>query len=205
MSWLARRYVVLVALDTNILDFVVNACATPAHVDAMEAMEPPPRFDCSSPEQEIETLACYWLLAMAPAWRSTLYTFSGLLYGEAADAPPTKARSLLRVAVDVLVRDWQEPEYRVPDPEKRPGMEELIALGLKRVDADHVADAIGIGCDRFLTNDRRLRNKSDAVDTRWGCALRRPSEFLVEAVQAGAPWTSLAPWPWETFERIGSR
>jgi hypothetical protein len=193
--------VVLVALDTNVLDLVAAACASPAHVDAMEAMEPPPRrFDCSEPHQEIEALACYWLLAMAPAWRATLYTFSDLLYKEAADAP--QASRLLRVAFDVLGREWQEPEFRAPDPSKRPKAGDLMAVGLKHADADHVADAIGIGCHRFLTNDKQLRNRSDAVEVRWACAIRRPSEFLVEAVRAGAPWTTLAPWPWESFDRI---
>jgi hypothetical protein len=198
---LEREHVlVLVALDSNVVDLVELACRSPAHIDAMEAMEPPPRFDDLSTQPEVEVFACYWLLAMAPAWRSTLYTFSDFLYDEVAPAP--HAGLLIRVAVDVLVRDWQEPEFRVPDPARRPKSAELVSLGIEPADAIHVADAIGLGCEWFLTNDRRLRKKSEQVQGRWQLALRRPSEFLVEAVQAGAPWTTRAPWPWESIDRI---
>jgi hypothetical protein len=104
--------VVLVALDSNVVDLVEVACRSSACIDAMEAMEPPPQFEDLSPQQEVEAFACYWMLAMTPAWRSTLYTFSDFLYDEVANAP--HAGLLLRVAVDVLVREWQEPEFRRP-------------------------------------------------------------------------------------------
>lgn len=192
--------VVLVALDSNVVDLVEVACRSSAHIDAMEAMEPPSRFEDLSPRQEVEVFACYWLLAMAPAWRSTVYTFSAFLYEEVAGAP--HAGLLLHVAADVLVRDLQEPEFRVPDPAKRPKPAQLVSLGIKPADAEHVADAIGLGCNRFLTNDRQLRNRSDEVQERWRLVIRRPSEFLVDAVRAGAPWTSRAPWPWESIVGI---
>ena len=191
---------VLVALDANVVDLIEVACSSAAHLEPMEAMEPPPRFENLSSQPEVEVFACYWLLAMAPAWRSTLYTFSDVLYDEVARAP--RSSPLLRIALDVLVKEWQEPEYRLPDPARRPEPAELVALGLKPADAAHVADAIGIKCDRFLTNDRQLRNRSGQVEMRWGLALRRPSEFLIEAVRSGVPWTTQAPWPWETIERI---
>jgi hypothetical protein len=116
--------VVLVALDSNVVDLVELACRSSAHIDVMEAMEPPPHFEDLSTQQEVEVLACYWLLAMAPAGGSTLYTFSDFLYDEVEGAP--HAGALLRAAVDVLVRDWQEPEFRVPDPAKRPKPAELV-------------------------------------------------------------------------------
>lgn len=191
---------VLVPLESNVVDLVEVACRSSAHIDAMEAMESPPRFEGLSTQQEVEVFACYWLLAMAPAWRSTLYTFSDFLYDEVAGAP--HGGLLLRVAADVLVRKWQEPEFRVIDPAKRPKSAELVSLGVKPADANHVADAIGLGCQRFLTNDKQLRNKSDQVQGRWPLVVRRPSEFLVEAVQAGAPWTTRAPLPWGSIDRI---
>lgn len=191
---------VLVALDSNVVDLVEVACRSSAHSSAMEAMEPPPRFEELSPQQEAEVFACYWLLAMAPAWRSTIYTFSDLLYDEVARAP--HAGQLLHVAIDVLVREWQEPELRVPTPATRPKAAELVSLGIKPADANHVADAIGLGCERFLTNDKQLRNRSDQVQPCWRLAIRRPSEFLVEAVRSGAPWSTRAPWPWESIDRI---
>ena len=53
---------VLVALDSNVVDLVEVACSSSAHVDAMEAMEPPPRFENLSPQQEVEVFACYGFL-----------------------------------------------------------------------------------------------------------------------------------------------
>ena len=190
----------LVGLDTNIVDLIGDACASPNHVDAMEAVEPPPRFREMPSTQEVEVFACYWLLALAPVWRSTLYTFSDALYDEVARAP--HSGPLLQIAFEVLVRESQEKRYRQPDPQRRPADSEVRALGIKSTDAIHVSDAIGLGCHYFLTNDRQLRNKSDCLEKSWTLRLRRPSEFLVAAVRSGAPWTMLAPWPWESIERI---
>jgi hypothetical protein len=75
-------------------------------------------------------------------------------------------------------------------------------LGVEVNDAVHIADAIALRCDVFLTNDKRLRNHGDSIEERWGLKLRRPSEFLVDSVRAGAPWTTNAPWPWESLARI---
>lgn len=190
----------LVALDTNIVDLVGAAFATPDHATTAEAKGPPPKFGTMHQRLEAEVWATYWLIALAPAWRSTLYTFSDHLYVEAARA--ADAAELLRVALDVLVREEQEAQYRIPDPSLTPDVESVVALGLKDDDARHVADAVGLGCTHLLTNDRRLRNRSDSTQTMWGLRLRRPSEFLVEAVRAGAPWSSRAPWPWESLDRI---
>jgi hypothetical protein len=197
--------VVLVAVDSNVVDLIEEACRSSEHVSAMEAMEPPPRFSDMPPRQEAEVFACYWLLAMAPAWRSTGYTFSDALYEEVSRA--ARAGALIRIALDVLVREEQEPDYRRPDSARRPPTRDLRALGVRAADAIHVADAISLQCDYFLTNDRQLLNRSVDLEMRWRLKVRRPSEFLVEAVRAGAPWTVWAPWPWESIERIraGSR
>ena len=192
----------LVALDSNVVDLVEEACLSSDHVDAMEAMEPTPRFRAMPPKQEAEVFACYWLLAMAPAWRSTVYIFSDAVYEEVSRA--RRAGSLLRIAFDVLVRDEQETEYRRPDPQRRPAETDVLSLGVKPADAVHVADVVGLGCHRLLTNDRQLRNRSADVEARWQLRIRRPTEFLTEAVRAGAPWTTRAPWPWENIERICS-
>lgn len=192
----------LVGLDSNVIDLIEEACCSSQHVDAMEAMEPPPRFRDMHANQEAEVFACYWLLAMAPAWRSTLYTFSDALYEELSQAE--RAEPLLRVAVDVLLRERQDPAYRQPDPRKRPAPSEIVCQGIGAKDAVHVADAIGLSCDYFLTNDRQLRNRTSLLEAHWHLRVRRPSEFLVEAVRDRAPWTTLAPWPWESIRRIGS-
>ena len=192
----------LVALGSNIVDLIEEACLSPEHIDAMEATAPPPPFRAMSPRQEAEVFACYWLLALAPAWRSTAYTFSDTLYQEVSQAP--RAGSLLRIALDVLVREAQEPQYRQPDASRRPPSAAVEAVGLQPADATHVADAIGLGCHYFLTDDRRIRNRSTDLEAHWQLSVRRPSEFLAEAVRAGAPWTTQAPWPWESTERIGA-
>lgn len=190
----------LVALDTNIVDLVVDACASVDHVEAMEAMESPPPFRLMPRQLEAEVFSMFWILALAPVWRSVVYTFSDAVYRELAAAG--QASMLVRAAVDVLVRDEQEEQYRVPDRRWWPAATDVEALGIKWADAEHIADAIGVGADRFLTNDTRLRKRSDAISGRWGLVLRRPSEYLVEAVRAQAPWTTNAPWPWESLERI---
>jgi hypothetical protein len=53
---------------------------------AIEALEPPPIS--LSPA----TYAAYWLVALAPFWRSCLYTFSETLYQELAQMPASKRR-----------------------------------------------------------------------------------------------------------------
>jgi hypothetical protein len=192
--------VVLVALDTNVVDLVDRACFSREDLDAMEAMEPPARFTEMPPAEEAEVFACYWLLALAPAWRSTVYTFSDALYGEVSRA--AHANRLLQVAFDVLVREEQQPEHRHPDVRIRPSEGELRSFGVKQADAIHVADAVALRCHYLLTNDRQLRNRATDMEARWGLKIRRPSEFLEDAVRAGAPWTTTAPWPWESIERI---
>jgi hypothetical protein len=131
-----------------------------------------------------ELFACYWLLSLGLVWQSTLYTFSDKLYAEAALAG--SAPALLGLAAEA--RENHPREYREVDQERRPAVEDIVALGVKRADAEHVADAVGMVCDVFLTNDRRLRNKSPQIERKWNLRVRRPSEFLVEAVQRGAPW-----------------
>ena len=79
---------------------------------------PPPPFRDLPPRLEAEVFAFYWLLALAPAWRSTVYTFSDSLYEEVSRAP--RAGSLLRIALDVLDREAQESQYRHPEPSRRP-------------------------------------------------------------------------------------
>jgi predicted nucleic acid-binding protein len=186
---------VLVALDSNVIDLIEMACSSREHIDAIESCAPPPPYRDVAPHLEGEVLACHWILALAPSWTSTIYTFSDRLYGEIGAAK--RAPQLLRVAFDVLIREEQLDEVRVPDADRRPSSREVELLGVKPADALHVADAIGLACGRLLTNDRQLRSTSDRVESRWGLGIRRPSEFVAEAVSAGAPWTTLAPWPWE--------
>jgi len=48
-------------------------------------------------------------------------------------------------------------------PEILAKMDELLSLGLKPVDALHVACAIALGCEYFLTVDKGILKKADAV------------------------------------------
>jgi hypothetical protein len=148
-----------------------------------------------------ELFACYWLLALGFLWRSTIYTFSVVLYAEAALAP--RAPMLLGLAAEV--RERHNEEDRTVSPERRPRLTEVEALGPKGNDATHVADAIGMGAHVLLTHDRDLRKRSPAIESRWRLRVQRPSDFLQEAVSAGAPWPVATPWPWEVIERFASR
>jgi hypothetical protein len=187
-----------VAIDSNVVDLLLDCTPTPQHMDAMEAMEEPPPFEgCGDPKLRRELWACFWLRALAPAWSGVLYTFSDVLYAETAAA--ARRRSLVGLAIEV--RENHPTEARTVDPDRAPGVDAVMACGVRgRADAEHVADAVGMGCDVFLTNDKRLRKQSPAIEDRWGLRLRRPSEFVVESVRASAPWPTTAPWPWEQLE-----
>src|SRR5262245_58139873 len=151
----------LVAIDTNVVDLVRDAASTPAHIDCMEALEPPPRFRAMPTQLEAEVWATYWLVSLAPCWRSTVYTFSDSVYDELG--PARDASALFRIAWDVLVREQQPTECWTVQSSRRPDVTELEALRLKPADAEHVADAIALGCSAFLTNDKQLRRRGVPV------------------------------------------
>ena len=185
-----------VAIDNNVVDLLLDSEWSEAHTDAMEVREEPPPFEgIDDPKLERELWACFWLRALGTAWRGVLYTFSDLLYAEAAAAP--RGQSLVEFAMQI--RELHPEEARTADVYRAPGPDAVMACGVRdRNDAEHVSDAIGIGCNIFLTNDRRLRNRSPEIEKRWALRLRRPSEFLIEAVRDdGAPWPVNARWPWE--------
>ena len=187
----------LVCIDSNVVDLFLEAMAPDNIGDFSEAQESPPPFDDSRPEYRREILACYWLLAMAKDWSGVIFTFSDILYLELKSAP--EASRLLGLAIEI--REFHDEIARVVDPTRLPRMEEVMAVGLREEDATHIADAIALGCNVFLTNDRRVRNKSIALEARWSLACRRPSEYLIEAVRGqGAPWTARAPWPWDELD-----
>jgi hypothetical protein len=186
-----------VAIDSNVVDLLLDCEWSEAHADAMEAMEDPPPFDgVTDPKLRRELWACYWLRALAWPWQGVLYTFSDVLYAEVAAAE--RGRTLVEFAA--LFREGHDDEARVPNAARTPGARAVQACGVRGLkDAEHVSDAIGLGCSVFLTNDSRLLNASDRIEAQWGLRLRRPSEFLIEAVRdEGAPWPTGVPWPWES-------
>ena len=180
-----------VCIDSNVVDLFLEAMTPDGIGDFSEAQVSPPPFDDSRPEYRREILACYWILAMAKDWGGVTYTFSDMLYRELKLAQDVFR--LLSLAIEI--RESHDEVARVVDPARLPRIEDVMAVGLKEQDATHVADAIALGCNVFLTNDRRVRNKSIALEARWNLACRRPSEFLIEAVRShGAPWTVKAHW-----------
>lgn len=191
----------LVAIDSNVIDLFVNCTPTVEHAEASEAWQFPPDYDEDDPQMRRELFACYWLLSLGFVWRSTLYTFSDKLYAEVSLAPA--APVLLGLAIEA--RENHPTECREVNPAQRPSTEDVMALGVHPCDAEHIADAMGMGCEVFLTNDRRLRNRSAVIHALADLRVRRPSEFLVEAVRAGAPWPTMVPWPWEIIEDFANR
>jgi hypothetical protein len=190
-----------VAIDSNVVDLLLDSEWSETHCDAMEAMEEPPPFDgAEDPKLRRELWACYWLRALAWPWQGVLYTFSDVLYAEVAAA--SRGRTLAGFAA--VYREGHDEEARVPDPARAPGADAVQACGVRgRKDAEHVSDAIGLGCNVLLTNDGDLRKRSPAIEARWGLRLRRPSEFLIEAVRDdGAPWPTGVRWPWDLIDSV---
>ncbi len=182
----------LVAIDSNIIDEIAHMVgADPVLADAMESLSPPP---VSLPRR---AYAWYWLLSLTPHWISCLYTFSDALYRE-LEAIPGRALwrdKLLGIAAEI--REVHLEDLRDPDPTMRPDAQTLMDVGLSSADPEHVADAIGRGATHFLTYDRGILKRSQAIRDRWGLTVTTPEDFLVDAVRSGAPWPARVPWPWE--------
>jgi hypothetical protein len=183
----------LVAVDSMIIDLLDENLHVEADTaEAMEALEPPPTSLSSS------AYAVYWLVALAPFWRSCLYTFSEILYQELAQMPASKrwyAERLFSVAMSI--REAHPDEYRTIDETQAPQPADFIALGLKEKDAQHVADAVRIGATHFLTRDKDILKRAALIGRTWHIRIMSPEAFLLTSVKNGASWPSNVPWPWE--------
>ena len=84
------------------------------------------------------------------------------------------------------------------DPDRRPADDELQALGLKPADSARLADAVALDASHFLTLDKGIIKRPAVIENKWGFRVRRPSEFLLESVRAGAPSPTTVPWPCES-------
>ena len=183
----------LVAVDSMIIDLLdENLHVEPDIAEAIEALEPPPISLSPS------AYAVYWLLALAPFWRSCLYTFSDTLYQELAQMPASKRRKAERMfSVAMSIRETDPEEYRAIDETQTPHGVEFVALGLKEKDAQHVADAVRIGAAHFLTRDKKILARATLIGRTWHIRIVSPEAFLLTSVKSGAPWPSRVPWPWE--------
>jgi hypothetical protein len=183
----------LVAVDSMIIDLLDENLHVEADVaETMETLEPPPISLSPS------AYAVYWLVALAPFWRSCLYTFSDILYQELTQMPVSKswyAERLLSVAVSI--RETHPEEYHTVDETQDPHAADFVALGLKEKDAHHVADAVRIGATHFLTRDKKVLARAMLIGKRWHIQIMSPEAFLLTSVKSGAPWPSGVPWPWE--------
>lgn len=143
-----------------------------------------------------DAYAMYWLLALAPYWRSCVYTFSDTLYRELLNMPAEKRRRMDRfLGVAHEIREEHPGELRVVDHAQEPTQGQVAALGIDDADAEHVADAIRLRASHFLTCDKGLLRKHGNVKANWGIDLVSPAQFLVQAVRSGAPWPTAVPWP----------
>jgi hypothetical protein len=183
----------LVAVDSMIIDLLdENLYVEHDIAEAIEALEPPP-IDLPP-----ATYAVYWLVALAPFWRSCLYTFSDILYKELSQMPPPKrlyAERLLSVALSI--REAHPKEYRTVDKTHGPHAGDFVALGLKEQDAQHVADAVRIGATHFLTRDKKILARAALITETWHIQVMSPEAFLLTSVRSGASWPRRVPWPWE--------
>jgi hypothetical protein len=183
----------LVAVDSMIIDLLDENLYVEADIaEAIEVLEPPP-ISLSSP-----AYAVYWLVALAPFWRSCLYTFSEILYQELAQMPASKRRYAERLfSVAMSIKEAHPGEYRTIDETQVPQPAVFIALGLKEKDAQHVADAVRIGATHFLTRDKKILARAALIEKTWHIRIMSPEVFLLTSVKSGAPWPSRVPWPWE--------
>jgi hypothetical protein len=183
----------LVAVDSMIIDLLdENLHVEVDFAEAIEALEPPPISLSPS------AYAVYWLVAMAPFWRSCLYTFSEVLYQELAQMPVRKRRYAERLfSVAMSIRETHPDEYRVIDKTQASPVAEFLALGLKEIDAQHVADAVRIGATHFLTRDKKILARATLIAKTWHIRITCPEAFLLTSVRSGASWPSRVPWPWE--------
>jgi hypothetical protein len=183
----------LVAIDSMIIDLLdENLYVEDDIAEAIEALEPPP-IDLSP-----TTYAIYWLVALAPFWRSCLYTFSDILYQELSQMPPAKRRYAERLlSVALSIREAHPEEYRTVDKTHGPRAGDFVTIGLKEQDAQHIADAVRIGATHFLTRDKKILARTALIRETWHIQMMSPEAFLLTSVRSGASWPSRVPWPWE--------
>jgi len=183
----------LVAVDSMIIDLLDENLHVEVDIaEAIEALEPPPISLSPS------AYAVYWLVALAPFWRSCLYTFSEVLYQELAQMPASKRRYAERLlSVAMSIREAHPGEYRTIDETQAPRPADFIALGLKEKDAQHIADAVCIGSTHFLTRDKKILERAALIEKTWQVRMMSPEAFLLTSVKSGASWPSRIPWPWE--------
>jgi hypothetical protein len=185
-------YAPLAAVDSMIIDLLDENLHVEADIaEAIEALEPPPVILSPS------AYAVYWLVALAPFWRSCLYTFSEILYQELAQMPASKRRYAERLfSVAMSIREAHPDKYRALDETQAPRAADFVTRGLKEKDAQHVADAVRIGATHFMTRQEDPGASNTNWET-WQIQIMSPEVFLLTSVKSGASWPSRVPWPWE--------
>lgn len=186
----------LVAIDSMVVDIITDRLdAGSVEGEYAVSLLPPPG------QLNGDAYAMYWLLALAPYWRSCVYTFSDTLYRELLNMPAEKRRWMERLlGVAYEIREEHPGELRVVDQAQEPTQGQIAALGIDDADAEHIADAIRLRASHFLTCDKRVLREHGRVRANWGIDLVSPAQFLVQAVRSGAPWPAAMPWPWKIDE-----
>ena len=65
-----------------------------------------------------------------------------------------------------------------PMIQNNPMYDKLLALGLETVDAQHLFVAAKSACEVFLTCDKRILARRDAIKTLCGVTVQKPSDFV---------------------------
>jgi hypothetical protein len=60
-------------------------------------------------------------------------------------------------------REANPLEHKVPLAATTPRVKTVEVLGLRPADARHLADAVGLGCDVFLTNDGGILGRHERI------------------------------------------
>ena len=73
------------------------------------------------------------------------------------------ANPFIERQTDILKWKSLADSFTEETPEILARMDELLSLGLKPIDALHIACAIALGCQYFLTVDKGILKKADAI------------------------------------------
>lgn len=126
-------------------------------------------FDKPAPRIKEEAEAFYKILRKADR-REISIVASGVLDEETEEIEDRIKRGLVKSLISYSIT---EKLGYVPDTYK-----ELMKLGLKIPDASHIACAIELKAEYFISIDKRLLNKAERIMDKYGIRICSPEEFL---------------------------
>lgn len=128
-----------------------------------------PFDDQTQPKIYLETQAVILILQMVEAKLIEMVNSSALEYENSRNPFPLQQQAMERYLQMAVVKQMLNPAIRVRT-------EQLEQLGLKAMDALHVACAEASHSDYFITCDRRLINRAQGLTLK----VMKPTDFILE-------------------------